>query len=104
MYLCKQYAKTNHYEKYLTLIIVLLFTVVQGVWAQTDFGNVPDTVDPNDATITKMGHLTMTMGKEVVVDPQTQQVDTIIRVKKVERDTETGNGECNICSGRKLTR
>ena len=70
-------------KKYLTLIIVLLFTVVQGVWAQTDFGNVPDTVDPNDATITKMGHMTMTMGKEVVVDPQTQQVDTIIRVKKV---------------------
>lgn len=80
-------------KKYLTLIIVLLFTVVQGVWAQTDFGNVPDTVDPNDATITKMGHLTMTMGKEVVVDPQTQQVDTIIRVKKVERDTETGTAQ-----------
>lgn len=80
-------------KKYLTLIIVLLFTVVQGVWTQTDFGNVPDTVDPNDATITKMGHLTMTMGKEVVVDPQTQQVDTIIRVKKVERDTETGTAQ-----------
>ena len=41
-------------------IIALLIVTVQGVWAQTDFGNVPDSVNARDATITKMGHLTMT--------------------------------------------
>ena len=42
------------------IIIALLIVTVQGVWAQTDFGNVPDSVNASDATITKMGHLTMT--------------------------------------------
>ena len=35
----------------------------------------------------------MTMTKEVVVDSLTQQVETIIRVKNVERDTETGTAK-----------
>ena len=34
------------------LIIALLITVVYGAWAQTDFGNLPETVNASDATIT----------------------------------------------------
>lgn len=74
-------------------IIALLIVTVQGVWAQTDFGNVPDSVNASDATITKMGHLTMTMTKEVVVDPQTQQTDTIVKVKNMDWGTESGTAQ-----------
>ena len=41
--------------------------IAQGAWAQTNFGNVPETVSATDATIMKMGHLTMTIEKEVVI-------------------------------------
>ena len=75
------------------MIIALLMTVVYGAWAQTDFGNLPETVNASDATITKMGHLTMTMGKEVVVDPLTHQSDTIVKVKKLDWGTESGTAQ-----------
>ena len=75
------------------LIIALLITVVHGAWAQPDFGNLPETVNASDATITKMGHLTMTMGKEVVVDPLTQQTDTIVTVKELDWGTESGTAQ-----------
>ena len=74
-------------------ILILMMAAVQGVWAQTDFGNVPDSVNASDATITKMGHLTMTMTKEVVVDPQTQQTDTIVKVKNMDWGTESGTAQ-----------
>ena len=48
-------------------IIALLIVTVQGVWAQTDFGNVPDSVNASDATITKMGHLTMTKARATMI-------------------------------------
>ena len=53
------------YEKKIT--IALLIVTVQGVWAQTDFGNVPDSVNASDATITKMGHLTMTEARATMI-------------------------------------
>ena len=56
--------------------------------AQSAFGNVPETVDAADATITEMGHLTMTVEKEVTVDPLTQKTDTLVKVKNIEWDTE----------------
>ncbi len=73
--------------------LILLIAAVQGIWAQTDFGNLPETVSASDASITKIGHLTMTMGKEVVVDPQTQNTDTIVKVKKLDWDTESGTAQ-----------
>lgn len=45
---------------------------------------MPETVDAADATITKMGHLTMTVEKEVTVDPLTQKTDTLVKVKNIE--------------------
>ena len=55
-------------RKHLLLIFALLCMIAQGAWAQTNFGNVPETVSATDATIMKMGHLTMTIEKEVVID------------------------------------
>lgn len=74
-------------------MLVLLLAMVQGTWAQSAFGNVPETVDAADATITKMGHLTMTMEKEVTVDPLTQKTDTLVKVKNIEWNTETGTAQ-----------
>ena len=62
-------------------ILILMMAAVQGVWAQTNFGNVPDSVNASDATITKMGHLTMT--KEVVL-PST--LESIRRVSTSTTD------------------
>ena len=64
-------------------ILILMMAAVQGVCAQTDFGNVPDSVNASDATITKMGHLTMTMTKEVVL-PST--LESIRRVSTSTTD------------------
>ena len=74
-------------------MLVLLLAMVQGTWAQSAFGNVPETVDAANATITKMGHLTMTVEKEVTVDPLTQKTDTLVKVKNIEWNTETGTAQ-----------
>lgn len=79
------------------MIIALLCLLLGGwgsrVWAQTNFGNVPGTVSATDATITKLGHLTMTMEKEVVIDPQTHLTDTLVTVKDVEWNTTPGTAK-----------
>lgn len=75
------------------LVVAVLLALTPRLWAQSAFGNVPETVDPNDATISEMGHLTLTMEREVVVDPLTQQADTMFRVKNVERNTESGTAK-----------
>ncbi|MBP5214152.1 MAG: hypothetical protein J6032_06020, partial [Bacteroidales bacterium] len=62
-------------------------------WAQADYGNVPETVSAADASITKLGHLTMTMEKEVVTDPQTSRTDTLVKVKEVEWNTKSGTAQ-----------
>lgn len=62
-------------------------------WAQADFGNVPETVSATDATITKLGHLTMTMEKEVVTNPQTNLTDTLVTVRNVEWNTMSGTAQ-----------
>lgn len=87
-------------KKHLTLIVISLFAQVHRVGAQDEFGNVPEEVMASDATITKMGHLTMTMGKEVVVNPQSQQTDTIVIVRKLDWGTESGTAQKRIAQRR----
>ena len=80
-------------RKHLLLIIALLFMIAQGAWAQTNLGNVPETVSATDATIMKLGHLTMTIEKEVVIDPMTHLTDTLVTVKDVEWNTTPGTAK-----------
>ena len=80
-------------RKHLLLIFALLCMIAQGAWAQTNFGNVPETVSATDATIMKMGHLTMTIEKEVVIDPMTHLTDTLVTVKDVEWNTTPGTAK-----------
>ena len=87
----------------MTMILVLLVTIMQGAGAQTDFGNMPEKVDASDAKITKMGHLTMTVGKEVVMNTQTQENDTIVTVKKTDWGTESGTAQKRMAQRRAKT-
>lgn len=64
-----------------------------GAWAQTLYGDLPEKVDPNGATITKFGHATMTVELKTVTDPITQKVDTLRSVKNIEWNTEKGTAE-----------
>lgn len=75
------------------LLSFLLIYVQVGLYAQTSFGNVPLTVNASDAKITKMGHATMTMTSDVVVDSITGRTDTLISVKKVEWGTNSGTAK-----------
>lgn len=64
-----------------------------GAWAQTSYGDLPEKIDPNDATITKFGHATMTVEMKIVTDPVTQKVDTLRSVKNIEWNTEKGTAK-----------
>lgn len=48
-------------------IIICLFSLfiisTQPIWAQTAINDIPAEVNADDATITKMGHATMTSGR-----------------------------------------
>ena len=64
-----------------------------GAWAQTSYGNLPETVDVNDATITKFGHATMSVEMKIVNDSVTHRVDTLRSVKNIEWNTEPGTAK-----------
>ena len=64
-----------------------------GAWAQTSYGNIPETVDVNDATITKFGHATMSVEMKIVNNPVTNRVDTLRSVTNIEWNTEPGTAK-----------
>ena len=64
-----------------------------GAWAQTSYGDLPEKVDPNGATITKFGHATMNVEMKIVNDPATSRVDTLRSVKDIEWNTEPGTAK-----------
>ncbi|MBO4754371.1 MAG: hypothetical protein J5543_07230 [Bacteroidales bacterium] len=76
--------------KKILITLSILITFSWGAFAQPGNGISPEPVDASDATITAMGHLTMTVGREVVVDTLTMRADTLITVKNVEWNTESG--------------
>jgi len=74
-------------------IVVMLFSLLNGS-AQTVAG-LPKEVKAGDARITKMGHATLTVGKE-------QAADSEMRVEKVEWNTSTGTAKARIANRRKV--
>ena len=64
-----------------------------GAWAQTSYGDLPEKINHNDATITKFGHATMTVEMKIVTDPVTQKMDTLRSVKNIEWNTEKGTAK-----------
>ena len=72
------------------LAAILIFSGASNVWAQSAINDIPAEINPADATITKMGHLTMTIEKVAVFDSLTLRADTLVAVKNVEFDTASG--------------
>lgn len=64
-----------------------------GAMAQVPLGNLPEEVNASDATITKMGHATMTVEMKIVTDTLTRRVDTLRRVTNIEWNTEAGTAK-----------
>ena len=62
-------------------------------WAQVNLGDLPNEVNAEDATITKLGHATMTVEVQIVTDSITRRTDTLCSVKSIEWDTEPGTAK-----------
>ncbi len=70
------------------LTAFLIFCSAGTAWAQSAINDIPAEVNAADATITNMGHATMTMKRVVVTDPTTQNADTLMKVENIEWNTE----------------
>jgi len=66
------------------------FTVVR---AQGAFGDIPKEVKASDATITQIGHATLTVRQQIVVDSITKHADTIRSIANVEWNTPSGTAK-----------
>jgi len=82
----------NNLRKSLFFVFALL-VFGQMAWAQDRFGDIPDKVNAEDATITKLGHATMTVEVQIVTDSITRRTDTLCSVKSIEWDTEPGTAK-----------
>lgn len=76
------------------LFLLLAFLLITPyAWSQVHLGDLPAEVNVEDATITKMGHATMTMHTKIVTDSVTRRTDTIIEMKSIEWNTESGTAK-----------
>ena len=64
-------------NKKLLMIFALLSTIVQGTWAQGQFGDIPETVDAKDVEVTEVRHIQFMSHDSLVVNPVTGRVDTL---------------------------
>lgn len=81
----------KHFRAALLLLAAMMATASAG--AQVAFGDIPDEVKAEDATITKMGHATMTVEMRVVTDTLTRRTDTLHNVTNIEWNTEKGTAK-----------
>lgn len=76
------------------LFLLLAFLLITPyAWSQVNLGDLPAEVNVEDATITKMGHATMTMHAKIVTDSVTRRTDTIREMKSIEWNTESGTAK-----------
>lgn len=75
------------------LAAILIFCGSSHARAQSAINDIPAVINATDATITKLGHATMTVGRDVVTDPATLHADTLIQVKEIEWNTEAGTAQ-----------
>lgn len=72
---------------------IVIISGTNRAWAQSAINDIPAEIDANDATITDMEHVTVTMKREVVYDSVTHCSDTIISVENIEYNTEVGTSK-----------
>lgn len=75
------------------LVAIFFLCGVNYIWAQSAINDIPKVVKATDATITKMGHATITMKREVVTDPNTHLIDTLATIENIEWNTEAGTAK-----------
>ena len=62
-------------------------------WAQDALGNLPAEVRAEDATITELGHATMTVEMKIVTDSLNRHTDTLFETKNIEWHTDPGTAK-----------
>ena len=72
------------------LILLALFAFGPIAWAQVPLDNIPAEVNAEDATITELGHATMTVKVKIVTDSLTHHTDTLCSVTQIEWNTPSG--------------
>ena len=58
------------------MMFLLVVAGLSSVWAQGAVNDIPREINASDATITEMGHATLTVTTHIVTDAQTGRVDT----------------------------
>ena len=86
---------TPMYQDFRKIAMTLLLVMVGFVasWAQSAINDIPKEVNASDATITDMGHATLTVKMKIVTDPITKSVDTTSTVTNIEWNTEPGTAK-----------
>ena len=79
--------------KRLSFILLALFAFGRTAWAQVPLDNIPAEVNAEDATITELGHATMTIKIKIVTDSVTQRTDTIREMVEIEWNTPAGTAK-----------
>lgn len=79
--------------KKLLFIAFGIFACGATAWAQEPHTNFPAEVKAEDATITQVGHATMTVETKIVVDSLTRRTDTLRTVTDIEWDTPAGTAK-----------
>jgi len=75
------------------LILLALVIFGQMAWAQGMVHNLPAEVHAEDATITEMGHATLTVEMKIVTDTLTRHTDTLREMTNIEWHTEPGTAK-----------
>ena len=79
-------------------LFALLIVATAGIGAQTPANALPAKVNVGKATITEMGHATMCVKQQLIVDSTTMRVDTLRTVEKVEWNTDQGTAKARMAA------
>ena len=76
-----------------TMVLLFVIACVAVLRAQSAINDIPKEINAADATITKIGHATLTVTTRIVVDSLTLCVDTVRNVADIEWNTEPGTAK-----------
>lgn len=77
----------------MAMMLSLVMVGITVSWAQSVINDIPKEINANDATITNMGHATLTVAMKIETDPITKAVDTARMVTNIEWNTEPGTAK-----------
>ena len=82
------------------MMLLLVLVGISVAWAQSAINDIPKEIKASDATITQMGHATLTLRQSIVVDSVSGRVDTLRKVTNVEWHTEPGTAKRRMAEQR----